>query len=464
MDRNKYYRQIPKVDILLESEGMKEKIEQYGKESVLEAVQEVLGEIRQQIGWDAPEKEIEKKFENLEAEIEEKIEKKQEFHFKRLINGTGILLHTNLGRAPFSASFAEELAERITGYSNLEFDLQTGKRGKRQHHFEELVCRITGAEAAIAVNNNAAGVLLILSALAKGKEVIVSRGELIEIGGKFRIPDVIEQGGAVLKEVGTTNRTRLSDYKAAITEQTGALLKVHTSNYRILGFTESTTAQELRVLGQEHHIPVVEDLGSGVLINLEQFGLKHEPTVQEVLKDGADVVCFSGDKLLGGPQAGIIVGKREYIEKMAVHPLMRALRLDKCTIAALEQIFQKYLCEEQAVREIPVFHMLKKTLEEMEEQGNYVIEKLQEKGIKGEIKVVDTICMLGGGSLPLEEIPGKAVEIKPENGSAEEVRKGLLQMEIPVVVRIVQDKILVDMRTIEKEELTVLIENLAVQL
>lgn len=414
MDRNKYYRQIPRVDILLESQAMAEAVRQYGKEQVLRAIHGVQEEIRQKIGEAAPEEELEHLLEHLEEEVVLRLEKSREFHFKRVINGTGILLHTNLGRAPFSASYAKELAERITGYSNLEFDLETGKRGKRKNHFEELVCQVTGAEAAIAVNNNAAAVLLILSALAKGKEVLVSRGELVEIGGKFRIPDVMEQGGALLKEVGTTNRTRLADYEAAITENTGVLLKVHTSNYRIVGFTESVSAQQLKALGEAFHIPVVEDLGSGTLIDLEQFGLNHEPTVQEVLKGGADVVCFSGDKLLGGPQAGIIAGKSEYIEKMAEHPLMRALRLDKVTIAALEQIFQKYLQEEKAVREIPVFSMLSRSLEELEAQGNYVIEKLNEKDAKGRFRLVDTTSMLGGGSLPLEEIPEKQWKSRPK--------------------------------------------------
>lgn len=459
MEKNKYYRKIPKVDLILESEKIAEAVKTFGKEAVLQVIHEVQEEIRKQIGQCVAEEQIEGMISNLEEDVLKRIEKSQKFHFKRVINGTGILLHTNLGRAPFSQDFAEELAKRITGYNNLEFNLETGKRGKRQSHFEEIVCRVTGAEAAIAVNNNAAAVLLILSALAKEKEVIVSRGELVEIGGKFRVPDVIEQGGAVLKEVGTTNRTRSEDYEAAITPETGALLKVHTSNYRILGFTESVTAQQLKELGEKYHIPVVEDLGSGVLIDLEQFGLKHEPTVQEVLERGADIVCFSGDKLLGGPQAGIIVGKKEYIEKMASHPLMRALRLDKIAIAALEQIFQKYLYEEKAIQEIPVFSMLKKSLDELEESGKLLIEMLKEKGIE-KVELVDTVSMLGGGSLPLEEIPGKAVEISSKYCSAEEVRKELLQMEIPVVVRIVQEKILIDMRTVEKKELSVLAESL----
>lgn len=460
MEKNKYYRQIPKVDLLLESRKMSEAVECYGKEQVLQVIHEVQEEIRQKIREDAPEEELESLLAGIEDEITFRLEKSREFHFQRVINGTGVLLHTNLGRAPFSASDTKELAERITGYSNLEFDLATGKRGKRKNHFEELVCRVTGAEAAIAVNNNAAAVLLILSALAKGKEVLVSRGELVEIGGKFRIPDVMEQGGALLKEVGTTNRTRLSDYEAAITPETGVLLKVHTSNYRILGFTESVSAQELKTLGDTFQIPVVEDLGSGVLIDLERFGLKHEPTVQEVIKNGADVVCFSGDKLLGGPQAGIIVGKREYIEKMTEHPLMRALRLDKMVIAALEQIFMKYLEEEKAVREIPVYSMLGRSLEELEAQGNHVIEKLKEKGVKETLRLTDTTSMLGGGSLPLEEICGKAVEIQPDKQSAEELKRALLLQKVPVVVRIVQEKVQIDMRTVPEEEVDILIEEL----
>ena len=250
-------------------------------------------------------------------------------NMKKVINGTGTILHTNLGRAPISFGHMMRAAEIVSGYSNLEYNLEAGRRGERYSHFEKLLCKLTGAEAAMAVNNNASSVLLILSSLAKGGEVIVSRGELIEIGGKFRIPDVMEQSGANLVEVGTTNKTHYEDYEEAITEETKALLKVHTSNYRIVGFTESVGIDELVPIAKEHGIPVVEDLGSGVLINLEKYGLMHEPTVQESIAHGADVVCFSGDKLLGGPQAGIIIGKKKYIDMMKKNQLTRALRIDK---------------------------------------------------------------------------------------------------------------------------------------
>ena len=316
MNKNLLYRSIPKVDILLADEGIKVLIETYSRESVMEAIHSEMEKLRAFIGVCEEEEKAKQQIALLNENIAKAVSAMHTPNMKKVINGTGTILHTNLGRAPISFEHMMRAAEIVSGYSNLEYNLEAGRRGERYSHFEKLLCKLTGAEAAMAVNNNASSVLLILSSLAKGGEVIVSRGELIEIGGKFRIPDVMEQSGANLVEVGTTNKTHYEDYEEAITEETKALLKVHTSNYRIVGFTESVGIDELVPIAKEHGIPVVEDLGSGVLINLEKYGLTHEPTVQESIAHGADVVCFSGDKLLGGPQAGIIIGKKKYIDMM----------------------------------------------------------------------------------------------------------------------------------------------------
>ena len=316
MNKNLLYRSIPKVDILLADEGIKVLIETYSRESVMEAIHSEMEKLRAFIGVCEEEEKAKQQIALLNENIAKAVSAMHTPNMKKVINGTGTILHTNLGRAPISFGHMMRAAEIVSGYSNLEYNLEAGRRGERYSHFEKLLCKLTGAEAAMAVNNNASSVLLILSSLAKGGEVIVSRGELIEIGGKFRIPDVMEQSGANLVEVGTTNKTHYEDYEEAITEETKALLKVHTSNYRIVGFTESVGIDELVPIAKEHGIPVVEDLGSGVLINLEKYGLTHEPTVQESIAHGADVVCFSGDKLLGGPQAGIIIGKKKYIDMM----------------------------------------------------------------------------------------------------------------------------------------------------
>ncbi|MEG0228506.1 MAG: L-seryl-tRNA(Sec) selenium transferase, partial [Lachnospiraceae bacterium] len=308
MDKKQLYRQIPKVDALLEQEVIQEMIQHYNRNTVVEAIRVETEELRAYIGQCEDEAQAQKRMDDLLGRIEAAVIKVNTPNIKTVINGTGTILHTNLGRAPIGKSQMDYIYGIATNYSNLEYNLEAGKRGERYSHFESLLCRITGAEAAIAVNNNAAAVMLILSTMAKGGEVIVSRGELVEIGGKFRIPDVMEQSGATLVEVGTTNKTHRDDYEQAVTADTIAFLKVHTSNYRIVGFTENVSVAEMVKIGEKHNLPVIEDLGSGVLIDLEKYGLTHEPTVQESIKNGADVVCFSGDKLLGGPQAGIIVG------------------------------------------------------------------------------------------------------------------------------------------------------------
>ena len=316
MNKNLLFRSIPKVDILLEEQEIQDLIDVYGREFVMDVIREEMDALRTFIGKCEEEEKAKAQIGMLTQNIKRHAGKLHEPNMKMVINGTGTVLHTNLGRAPISKEHVERLAGIVSGYSNLEYNLEAGARGERYSHFEKLLCKLTGAEAAMAVNNNAAAVMLILSSMAKGGEVVVSRGELVEIGGKFRIPDVMEQSGASLVEVGTTNKTHYSDYEEAITEETKALLKVHTSNYRIVGFTETVTIDELIPIAQEHDIPIIEDLGSGVLIDLSKYGLTYEPTVQDSIRKGADVVCFSGDKLLGGPQAGIIIGKKKYIDQM----------------------------------------------------------------------------------------------------------------------------------------------------
>ena len=312
----------------------------------------------------------------------------------------------------------------------------------------------------MAVNNNAASVMLILSSLAKGGEVVVSRGELVEIGGKFRIPDVMEQSGASLVEVGTTNKTHYDDYENAITEETKALLKVHTSNYRIVGFTEHVEIDELIPLAKEHDIPVIEDLGSGVLIDLAKYGLTHEPTVQESIAKGADVVCFSGDKLLGGPQAGIIIGKKKYIDMMKKNQLTRALRIDKFTAATLEVVLMEYLSEEKAIENIPVLRMITASLDEVSRKAKNLARILRRGELEAKIQIVPCESQIGGGSLPLERIPSQAVAIQPTRISVPELEERMRHLPVPVIPRTVNDMILLDVRTIEERQFKVVASQL----
>ena len=448
MDKNLLYRSIPKVDVLLEQEEIKAGIEKYGREIVVDAIRIETDSLRKFIGTCESEDVAKDAIANVTASILARAEKMMMPNMKKIINATGTILHTNLGRAPIGMEHMQHIAEIATGYSNLEYNLEAGRRGERYSHFEELLCKITGAEAAMAVNNNAAAVMLVLRSLGKGGEVIVSRGELIEIGGKFRIPDVMEQSGATLVEIGTTNKTHYSDYEDAIHENTAALLKVHTSNYRIVGFTESVTNEELVPLAREHEIPVIEDLGSGVLIDLSKYGITYEPTVQDAVRAGVDVVTFSGDKLLGGPQAGIIVGRKKYIDKMKKNPLTRALRIDKFTAAALEVVLKEYLSEERAIQNLPVLQMITKSLSEVDKEARKLKRFLKNLELDVELGVEKCESQIGGGSLPLERIPSVAVTIKPNKISTAELEERMRFLPIPIIPRTVNDKILMDVRTI----------------
>ncbi len=449
MNKNLLYRSIPKVDILLEKEEIQNAIEEYGREIVMEAIREEMEGLRAYIGTCEDEKAALDKIESLTEQILRYVEKVNTPNMRMVINGTGTILHTNLGRAPISQEHMAKLSNIVTGYSNLEYNLEAGKRGERYSHFEELLCRLTGAEAAMAVNNNAAAVMLILSSMAKGGEVVVSRGELVEIGGKFRIPDVMEQSGATLVEVGTTNKTHYSDYEDAITEETKALLKVHTSNYRIVGFTDTVTIADLAPLAKERELPLIEDLGSGVLVDLSKYGLTYEPTVQDSIKNGADVVCFSGDKLLGGPQAGIIIGKKKYIDMMKKNQLTRALRIDKFTATALELVLQEYLSEEKAIQNVPVLRMIHETKEEVTARARSLKNMLNRAGLDADFGLEECESQIGGGSLPLERIPSMAVTVKPHNISVPKLEEEMRHLEVPIIPRTANDTIYLDVRTIE---------------
>ena len=471
------YRRIPKADALLHMPQIQELVVEYGKKSVMEWIRQETDRIRHLLRqWELDgadeaaadsqlySQRLEKELELLPDVICRRVREQEQTDFRRVVNATGTILHTNLGRAPIAKEHAEKLVELVSGYSNLEYNLEEGCRGERYAHFEHLICRITGAQSAMAVNNNAGAVLLVLSALACGKEVVVSRGEQIEIGGKFRIPDVIRQGGAHLCEVGTTNKTHISDYEEAIGDETGLLLKVHTSNYRVVGFSDSVSTRELVQLGARRGIPVVEDLGSGILVDLHRYGISGEPTVQEVLSAGADVVCFSGDKLLGGPQAGIIAGKKVYIDRIKKHPLTRALRIDKFTAASLELIWREYAgcSHKQLMERIPVLKMFASTADEQAQRAQKLVHawKDQTEG-RYQITARPMEAQMGGGTLPLHQFHGFGVVIAPcgkNSLTTEELEARFRTLPHPVIGRIQEKQFQLHMQTVFEEEIPVLIE------
>ncbi len=372
---------------------------------------------------------------------------------KRVINATGVVIHTNLGRAPLSDKILKEIYKIAGHYSNLEYDLAKGKRGSRYVHVEEILREITGAEAGLVVNNNAGAVLISLNTLAHNKEVIVSRGELIEIGGSFRMPEVMQWAGCILKEVGTTNKTYIKDYENAINENTALLLKVHKSNYEIVGFSHEVSTEELVSLGRKKNLPVMEDLGSGCFIDLSRYGLKKEPTVQEVVKAGVDVVTFSGDKLLGGPQAGIIVGKREVVEKIRKNPLNRALRIDKMTLAGLEATLRLYRDEKLAVEYIPVLKMILKSIDELKKSARKLVKSLKKLGLSQiEVKLVKTVGKTGGGALPSLELISYGVGLYSKTFSPQKLQKFLRENTPPIIARIEEDLLIIDVRCLFEED------------
>lgn len=371
---------------------------------------------------------------------------------RKVINATGTLLHTNLGRAPLAPAALRAIEDVAAGYSNLEFDLEAGCRGYRYSHVEQLLTRLTGAEAALVVNNNSGAVLLALTALGRGQEAIVSRGELVEIGGAFRIPDVMEAGGVQLREVGTSNRTHLHDYQRAINENTALLLKVHTSNYRIVGFTREVPARDLRPLAEEHGLVLMEDLGSGLLLDLSPYGLEREPTVPEVVRAGVDVITFSGDKLLGGPQAGLIVGRENLVERMRRHPLARALRIDKLTLASLEATLRLYLQPQRALSEIPVLNIFSVSADQLRERCRAFYRRLQAADLPVAFRLTEDISRVGGGAMPLTELPDWGVEIDPGAQRVVALARRLRSYTPAVVTRVQHERLMVNLRAVFPEQ------------
>ena len=393
-------------------------------------------------------------FEEVLAKAKELLRRRLRPSLCRVINATGVVVHTNLGRSLLPKEAIEALLLVARRYSNLEFDLSSGRRGSRYSHVEEILCELTGAESALVVNNNAAAVLLTLNTLAQGREVIVSRGELVEIGGSFRIPDVMSRSGAILREVGTTNRTHLRDYEEAINENTALLMKVHKSNFALVGFTKEVSEKELVELGRRYGLPVIEDLGSGCFIDFSKYGLLKEPTVQETLAAGLDVVTFSGDKLLGGPQAGLILGRRELIDQIKRNPMNRAVRIDKLTLAALEATLRLYRDLDQAVEHIPTLALITMSPKEIRLKAKRLVSYLRKEDLSGaKFEIRETISRVGGGALPLASPKSYAVVIESERYSAAKVERLLRQNEPPIISRVEEDKVFLDMRTVLPDEI-----------
>lgn len=389
--------------------------------------------------------------------IKTSVRRAMAFNLKRTVNATGIVVHTNLGRSLLAEETVQNLITISTRYSNLEFDLAVGKRGSRYSNVENIICELTGAEAAMVVNNNAGAVLLSLETIARDRKVIVSRGELVEIGGSFRIPDVMAKSGGILCEIGTTNRTHLRDYENAVDDSTALLLKVHKSNYSIVGFTAEVLLQELVTLGAEHSIPVMEDLGSGTFIDFSKYGLVKEQTVQESVATGADIITFSGDKLLGGPQAGFIVGKKEYLDRIKKNPITRALRIDKLTLASLEGTLRLYRDEEKAVQAIPTLRMITEPVEKIAKKAGS-LKKMLEKVNRSRLKIdlLDLSSRAGGGSLPHLEFPSKCLGIIVDGISANTIESKLRSNSPPIIGRIEDDYYIIDPRTVQDEELVII--------
>jgi L-seryl-tRNA(Ser) seleniumtransferase len=435
-------RLLPSIEKILESEKLKPKIDKYSHPLVSETAKETLSSIRKKIK-ENPHPAI-GGIDQIIEKVSQAIDEKTSDFIQPVINATGVILHTNLGRAPLDEETLSHIVEISKNYNNLEFDLKAGKRSQRGIFLQKLLCQLTQAEDALAVNNNAGAVLLILTALAKGKEVIVSRGELVQIGGGFRIPEILALSGAILKEVGTTNKTTLSDYEDAITQDTALLLKVHQSNFRMIGFVERPSISELVNLGRKHNLCVAEDLGSGIMLRTEDFELAHEPTVLEAISAKADLVCFSGDKLLGAPQAGIILGKKEYVEVLRRHPLHRALRLDKMFIAGLEGVLLSYL-KGEATKKIPAWQMISTPLDVLKRRAENIKEKLKKSGIS--ITISESKSTVGGGSLPGETLPTVVISVESAE-SVDRQAKLFREQSPPIIGRIEDDKFVLDLRTI----------------
>lgn len=457
-DMQDLLRSLPQVDEVMRSEKIQALADSFPREVIVESVRKSIGKIRDEILNGSISECTDSEGQVIFATLH--LLTKEEFtSLVPVVNATGVVLHTNLGRSVLSEHALKEIVGTSGSYSNLEYDLDAGKRGSRHSHVENIIREITGAESAMVVNNNAAATLLVLSALGKGKEIVTSRGELVEIGGSFRIPEIMEQGGAILKEVGTTNRTRKSDYVNAYdSEKTAAFLKVHTSNYQIVGFTENVSIEEITSLAHERNIPAIYDMGSGLFCDLSRYGID-EPVVPQVLKSGVDLVLFSGDKLLGGPQAGIIVGKKQYIDMCKAHPLARALRVDKMTITALCATLYEYKDLKNALTRIPTLNMISRSLTDLNKDALNLAEKIK---ASSSFDAVVEKCkdQVGGGSAPGKYLDGYLVSVKSDLFSSEELEKKLRGSGTPIICRIIHDNVCFSVRTLQKGDDDLIVEAL----
>jgi len=448
-------RQIPSIDSLLSAEAGQTLIGRFGRDAFLKTCRAVLDELRDGIlGEKSPAPEDGTfSLESLFRRIEDRLSEKFSFGLEKAVNATGILMHSGLGRAVLPEAARQALDEASRGYCTLALDLETGRRGQRDFRVSRLLAELTGAEAATLVNNNAAATVLVLHALARGKEVIVSRGQLVEIGGSFRMPDVMGASGAVLREVGTTNKTHLRDYAAAISAQTGAILRVHHSNYRIVGFHEEPEIEDLIELGAKYDVPVIDDLGSGALVDLREFGLASEPMVRRSVQAGVAVACFSGDKLIGGPQSGLIVGKADYVDRAKKDPLARAFRCGKLTIAAMEATLKLFLAPDLIRERHPLYRMLSWTVEELQQRARRVERRLK-KSLPADVRVSveDGGSQVGSGSVPVETIPTKMLAIASASLGPDDIGRALRLHQPPIFSRIHKDAVLFDFRTIQPDE------------
>ncbi|MEW5901411.1 MAG: L-seryl-tRNA(Sec) selenium transferase [Acidobacteriota bacterium] len=456
-------RLIPSVDSLLKTAKGRELIASFGRETVLKVCREGLEELRAEIHSDTAVLPSSNSFfpEAILERIASRLEQKFRPGLRKAINATGVLMHSGLGRAVLSEAAGQALAEIASGYSTLALDLETGRRGQRDAHVSGLLCELTGAEAATIVNNNAAATVLILNTLASGKEVIVSRGQLVEIGGSFRLPDVMRTSGALLKEVGTTNKTHLRDYEDAITQNTGLILRVHHSNYRILGFAEEPEIEPLAELGLRRGIPVVDDLGSGALVDLKEYDLETEPLVRRSIQAGVACACFSGDKLIGGPQSGLIVGRADYIQRIKKNPLVRAFRCGKLTLAAMEATLKLFLAPEKLRERHPVYKMISQTPEALAKRARRVANSLK-KTLPPNVKitVIEGESQIGSGSSPVETIPTKMLSLAASSPGPDELARRLRHQAPAVFTRIAKDSVLFDFRTILPDEDNLIIKAL----
>jgi L-seryl-tRNA(Ser) seleniumtransferase len=459
LERARLLRQLPSVDELLRAPGLAPAAAPLSRSQAAEVIRRLLGEMRQRLRL-LPLEDLPPKLdlEALLTDAAQALTLARRPSLTRVINVSGVVIHTNLGRSPLSAEAQEHIHTAAACYTNLEYDLEEGKRGSRHAHLEKLLPELTGAEACLVVNNNAAAVFLALNALAADREVIISRGQLVEIGGSFRMPDIMAASGGLLREVGTTNKTYLADYEQAITSQTAMLLKVHPSNFRLLGFTHEVALPELVALGRRYGLVVMEDLGSGCLVDLSRYGLEKEPTVQEAVASGADLITFSGDKLLGGPQAGIILGKADAVKRLKVHPLTRALRPDKLTLAGLEATLRLYLNEAEAVHRIPTLRMLTTPIAVVNRAALRLARTIQRRWPgRYRVAVQDHVARSGGGALPMVPIPSRALAVELPPLAPHELEERLRASSPPVIARLEHDRLLMDVRTLLPDDYPVLL-------